>query len=112
MIIEMISGERNKNFETEGLPAFAWAWRRWVEGEPEKNAATIPTINSAIVGLARDGTLTIPKPREAAFVTLPLSVKPTDRYFNKSKDKDSAVSVDEVSITLLIPRCIFHFICP
>ncbi|CAA7054336.1 unnamed protein product [Microthlaspi erraticum] len=129
MLLEMISGEKNKNFEDEGLPAFAW--KRWVEGKPEsiidpslserpideiikliqigllcvqENAAKRPTMNSVIVWLARDGTLTIPKPTEAAFVTLPLSVKPTNRSLDKSKDKDSAFSVDDVSITVLYPR--------
>lgn len=158
MLLEVISGEKNKNFEAEGLPAFVSllitfsffvyllsfckgsyknifflikAWKRWVEGEPEsiidpylsehptdeiikliqigllcvqETAAKRPTMNSVIVWLARDGTLTIPKPTEAAFLTLPLSVKPTIRSFNKSKDKDSAFSVDDVSITVMYPR--------
>ncbi|KAL0645274.1 hypothetical protein Bca4012_043565 [Brassica carinata] len=126
MLLEMISGERNKNFEVEGLPAFAW--KRWVEGEPEsiidtylsehpineivkliqigllcvqENAAKRPTMNSIIIWLARDGPITIPKPTEAAFVSLPLSVK---RSMNKSKDKDSKFSVDKVSISVLYPR--------
>ncbi|WZZ14377.1 hypothetical protein YC2023_107466 [Brassica napus] len=104
------------------------AWKRWVEGEPEsiidthlrehpineiikliqigllcvqENAANRPTMNSVIIWLARDGTFTIPKPTEAAFVTLPLSVR---RSMNKSKDKDSKFSVDEVSISVLYPR--------
>ena len=104
------------------------AWKRWVEGEPEsiidthlrehpineiikliqigllcvqENAAKRPTMNSVIIWLARDGTFTIPKPTEAAFVTLPLSVR---RSMNKSKDKDSKFSVDEVSISVLYPR--------
>ncbi|EOA22331.1 hypothetical protein CARUB_v10002938mg [Capsella rubella] len=128
MLLEMISGERNKNFEAEGLPAFAW--KRWIEGEPEKiidpylnehpkseiikliqigllcvqeNAAKRPTMNSVIVWLARDGTFTIPKPTEAAFVTLPLSVTPADISMNKLEDKDPFL-VDEVSITVLYPR--------
>ncbi|WZZ87973.1 hypothetical protein YC2023_116552 [Brassica napus] len=127
MLLEMISGERNKNFEAEGLPAFAW--KRWVEGEPQsiidpylsehprneiikliqigllcvqENAAKRPTMNSVIVWLARDGTFAIPNPTEAAFVTLPLLVKPAERYMNMSKD--SKFSVDEVSITVLHPR--------
>ncbi|KAG2330630.1 hypothetical protein Bca52824_001810 [Brassica carinata] len=126
MLLEMISGERNKNFEVEGLPAFAW--KKWVKGESEsiidsclrehpineiieliqigllcvqENAAKRPTMNSVVIWLARDGTLTIPKPTEAAFVTLPLSVK---RSMNKSKHKDSKFSVDEVSISVLYPR--------
>ncbi|ESQ38141.1 hypothetical protein EUTSA_v10028503mg [Eutrema salsugineum] len=129
MLLEMICGERNKNFEAEGLPAFAW--KRWVEGQPEsiidpylsehpineiikliqigllcvqENAAKRPTMNSVLVWLARDGSLTIPKPTEAAFVTVPLSVKLATRSSNKSKDKGSAFSVDEVSITVLYPR--------
>ncbi|KAL0846417.1 hypothetical protein Bca101_019663 [Brassica carinata] len=127
MLLEMICGERNKNFEAEGLPAFAW--KKWVEGEPEsiidphlsehpineivkliqigllcvqENAAKRPTMNSVIVWLARDGTFAIPNPTEAAFVTLPFLVKPAERYMNKSKD--SKFSVDEVSITVLHPR--------
>ncbi|KAL0712807.1 hypothetical protein Bca4012_019785 [Brassica carinata] len=110
----------------EGLPAFAW--KKWVKGESEsiidsclrehpineiieliqigllcvqENAAKRPTMNSVVIWLARDGTLTIPKPTEAAFVTLPLSVK---RSMNKSKHKDSKFSVDEVSISVLYPR--------
>ncbi|CAA0393752.1 unnamed protein product [Arabidopsis thaliana] len=128
MLLEMISGEKNKNFETEGLPAFAW--KRWVEGELEsiidpylnenprneiikliqigllcvqENAAKRPTMNSVITWLARDGTFTIPKPTEAAFVTLPLLVKPENRSMSERKDKDP-FSVDEVSITVLYPR--------
>ncbi|CAE6136050.1 unnamed protein product [Arabidopsis arenosa] len=128
MLLEMISGEKNKNFETEGLPAFAW--KRWIEGELEsiidpylnenprneiikliqigllcvqENAAKRPTMNSVIAWLARDGAFNIPKPTEAAFVTLPLSVKPANGSMNKLKDKDP-FSVDEVSITVLYPR--------
>ena len=104
------------------------AWKRWVEGEPEsiidtylsehpineivkliqigllcvqENAAKRPTMNSIRIWLARDGPITIPKPTEAAFVSLPLSVK---RSMNKSKDKDSKFSVDKVSISVLYPR--------
>ncbi|VVB07787.1 unnamed protein product [Arabis nemorensis] len=129
MLLEMISGERNKNFEAEGLPAFAW--KRWIEGLPEsiidpylsenpineivkliqigllcvqEKAANRPTMSSVIVWLARDGTLTIPKPTEAAFVTVPFSAKLTNRSMNKPKDKDSAISVDDVSITVMFPR--------
>ncbi|XP_010432767.1 PREDICTED: cysteine-rich receptor-like protein kinase 36 [Camelina sativa] len=128
MLLEIISGEKNKNFEAEGLPAFAW--KRWIEGEPksiidpylnenprneiikliqigllcvQENAAKRPTMNTVIVWLARDGTLTIPKPTEAAFVTLPLSVKPADISMNNLEDKDP-FSVDDVSITALYPR--------
>ncbi|KAL1196352.1 Cysteine-rich receptor-like protein kinase 36 [Cardamine amara subsp. amara] len=129
MLLEIISGDRNMNFESEGLPAFAW--KRWIEGDPEsiidpylkenpineiikliqigllcvqENAAKRPTMSAVITWLARDNTLTIPKPTEAAFVTFPLSVKPTSRSMNKVKDKNSAFSVDDASITVLYPR--------
>ncbi|CAN8246285.1 unnamed protein product [Cochlearia groenlandica] len=126
MLLEMISGERNKNFEAEGLPAFAW--KRWLQGDAESiidpylqgnpiseiikliqigllcvqdNTSKRPTMNSVIVWLASEGTLTLPKPTEAAFVTLPLSIVSS---LSKPKHKESVVSTDDDSITILYPR--------
>ncbi|XP_010432614.1 PREDICTED: putative cysteine-rich receptor-like protein kinase 39 [Camelina sativa] len=91
MLLEMISGERNKNFEGEGLAAFTW--KRWVEGKPEiiidpfliehprneiikliqigllcvqENAAKRPTMSSVIIWLGSE-TIIIPLPNAPIF---------------------------------------------
>ncbi|XP_019089414.1 PREDICTED: cysteine-rich receptor-like protein kinase 40 isoform X1 [Camelina sativa] len=91
MLLEMISGERNKSYKGEGLAAFAW--KRWVDGKPEviidpflienprneiikliqigllcvqENAAKRPTMNSVIIWLGSD-TIIIPLPNAPAF---------------------------------------------
>uniref|UniRef100_A0A1J3JQ12 Putative cysteine-rich receptor-like protein kinase 39 n=3 Tax=Noccaea caerulescens TaxID=107243 RepID=A0A1J3JQ12_NOCCA len=91
MVLEMISGERNKNFEGEGLAAFAW--KRWVEGKPEiiidpllvedprteiirliqigllcvqENPSNRPTMSSVVVWFSSD-TIIIPLPKSPAF---------------------------------------------
>ncbi|EOA20131.1 hypothetical protein CARUB_v10000419mg [Capsella rubella] len=91
MLLEMIAGERNKNFKGEGLGSFAW--KRWVEGKPEiiidhlliehprndiikliqigllcvqENPTKRPTMSSVIIWLGSD-TITIPLPNAPAF---------------------------------------------
>ncbi|XP_010422278.1 PREDICTED: cysteine-rich receptor-like protein kinase 40 isoform X2 [Camelina sativa] len=91
MLLEMISGERNKTSKGEGLAAFAW--KRWVDGKAEviidpflienprneiikliqigllcvqENAAKRPTMSSVIIWLGSDTTI-IPLPNAPAF---------------------------------------------
>ncbi|XP_010432646.2 PREDICTED: putative cysteine-rich receptor-like protein kinase 39 [Camelina sativa] len=91
MLLEIISGERNKRFEGEGLAAFAW--KRWVEGKPEiiidpflmehprneiikliqigllcvqENATKRPTMSSVITWLGSE-TIIVPLPNAPAF---------------------------------------------
>ncbi|XP_010432744.1 PREDICTED: putative cysteine-rich receptor-like protein kinase 39 [Camelina sativa] len=91
MLLEIISGERNKRFEGEGLAAFAW--KRWVEGKPEiiidpflmehprneiikliqigllcvqENATKRPTMSSVITWLGNE-TIIVPLPNAPAF---------------------------------------------
>ncbi|XP_019089409.1 PREDICTED: cysteine-rich receptor-like protein kinase 40 [Camelina sativa] len=91
MLLEMISGEKNKSYEGEGLAAFTW--KRWVEGKPEviidplliehprneiiklikigllcvqENAAKRPTMSSVIIWLGSE-TILIPLPNAPAF---------------------------------------------
>ncbi|EOA21990.1 hypothetical protein CARUB_v10002500mg [Capsella rubella] len=86
MLLEIISGEKNKSYEGEGLAAFTW--KRWVEGKPEiiidhilkehprneiiklikigllcvqENAAKRPTMSSVIMWLGSEKIL-IPLP--------------------------------------------------
>ncbi|KAL0749084.1 hypothetical protein Bca101_031086 [Brassica carinata] len=93
MLLEMISGERNKSFEGEGIAAFAW--KRWVEGRPEiiidpflvenpsneiikliqigllcvqENASKRPTMSSVIVWLGSE-TIKVPLPKAPAFTS-------------------------------------------
>ncbi|KAJ0264894.1 Cysteine-rich receptor-like protein kinase 40 [Hirschfeldia incana] len=105
MLLEMISGKRNKSFEGEGIAAFAW--KRWVEGRPEiiidpflvenpsneiiklikigllcvqENATKRPTMSSIIVWLGSE-TITIPLPKASAFTS------------NQSQSEDGIMSV-------------------
>ncbi|XP_010432720.1 PREDICTED: putative cysteine-rich receptor-like protein kinase 39 [Camelina sativa] len=91
MLLEIISGERNKRFEGEGLAAFAW--KRWVEGKPEiiidpflmehprneiikliqigllcvqENATKRPTMSSVITWLGNESII-VPLPNAPAF---------------------------------------------
>ncbi|XP_010422275.1 PREDICTED: putative cysteine-rich receptor-like protein kinase 39 isoform X2 [Camelina sativa] len=91
MLLEIISGERNKRFEGEGLAAFTW--KRWVEGKPEiiidpflmehprneiikliqigllcvqENATKRPTMSSVITWLGSE-TIIVPLPNAPAF---------------------------------------------
>ncbi|XP_010455742.1 PREDICTED: putative cysteine-rich receptor-like protein kinase 39 [Camelina sativa] len=91
MLLEIISGERNKRFEGEGLAAFTW--KRWVEGKPEiiidpflmkdprneiikliqigllcvqENATKRPTMSSVITWLGNENII-VPLPNAPAF---------------------------------------------
>ncbi|CAH8342355.1 unnamed protein product [Eruca vesicaria subsp. sativa] len=105
MLLEMVSGKRNKSFEGEGIAAFAW--KRWVEGNPEiiidpflvenqsneiikliqigllcvqDNASKRPTMSSVIVWLRSD-IITIPLPKAPAFTS------------NQSQSEDGMMSM-------------------
>ncbi|XP_048596741.1 putative cysteine-rich receptor-like protein kinase 39 [Brassica napus] len=112
MLLEMISGERNKRFEGEGIAAFAW--KRWVEGRPEiiidpflvenpsneiikliqigllcvqENASKRPTMSSVIVWL-RSETIKVPLPKAPAFTS------------NQSQSEDGIMSISNVCTEL------------
>ncbi|XP_018455030.1 putative cysteine-rich receptor-like protein kinase 39 [Raphanus sativus] len=106
MLLEMVSGKRNKSFEGEGVAAFAW--KRWVEGRPEiiidpflvenpsneiiklikigllcvqENATKRPTMSLVIVWLGSESPITIPLPTVSAFTS------------NQSQSEDGMMSM-------------------
>ncbi|CAN6859759.1 unnamed protein product [Brassica oleracea] len=112
MLLEIISGERNKSFEGEGIAAFAW--KRWVEGRPEiiidpflvenpsneiikliqigllcvqENASKRPTMSSVIVWLGSE-TIKVPLPKAPAFTS------------KQSQSEDGIMSISNVCTEL------------
>ncbi|EOA19365.1 hypothetical protein CARUB_v10000412mg [Capsella rubella] len=116
MLLEMISGKRNKTFEGEGLAAFAW--KRWVEGKPEiiidpflienprneiikliqigllcvqENATKRPTMSSVIIWLGSE-TIIIPLPNSPVYTR------------SKSQSESSTMSISSDVFTELSCR--------